>query len=104
MNGQRFCISASTGQNRLLALVLRSAQAQYFNQRTERRPILLLDDVLLELDARKKESFLKSLPEHRQAFFTFLPDEKYVHYAEKGTLIYNVNRGKLKEWNEQEKS
>ena len=85
-------------------MTLRSAQARYFSRQTERKPILLLDDVLLELDPRKKEAFLGSLPEHKQAFFTFLPDEKYVHYAETGTLIYTVKNGSLTPWNGQEKS
>ena len=78
---RRFSPIASTGQVRLLSLTLKTAQARYFNHITGKRPILLLDDVLLELDSAKKNSFLDSLPGHEQAFFTFLPDEKYIYYA-----------------------
>ena len=49
-NGIDFTGSASTGQKRLLALLLRTAQSRRFSQVTGQKPVLLLDDVLLEMD------------------------------------------------------
>jgi DNA replication and repair protein RecF len=95
-NGKNFAATASTGQFRLAALTLRAAQAVFFSEKTGRKPILLLDDVLLELDGRKKETFLEALPDFDQAFFTFLPEENYRRfYPEKKTLIYKVQDGKM---------
>lgn len=89
----RFAAQGSTGQKRLASLVLRVAQAEFFQRTTGRRPILLLDDVLLELDAGKRERFLKRLPAYDQAFFTFLPDEPQRRYGGPRTLRLAVAGG-----------
>jgi len=69
---------ASTGQMRLVSLLLRVIQAKFFTDKNDKKPILLLDDVLLEIDREKRKSFLKMLPDYDQAFFTFLPgDDTY---------------------------
>ena len=95
-DGKNFVTTASTGQFRLAALTLRVAQAVYFSEKTGRKPILLLDDVLLELDGRKKEAFLQALPAFEQAFFTFLPEERYERfYTKDSVLIYSVKDGKM---------
>jgi DNA replication and repair protein RecF len=64
---------------------------------TGKTPVLLLDDVLLELDGEKRRRFLTVMPGYEQAFFTFLPEEPYLGYTpgrQKGdTLIYTVREG-----------
>lgn len=97
LGDREFIPLASTGQIRLSALALRVAQAHFFHSKTGHRPVLLLDDVLLELDARRREQFLSDLPPHQQAFFTFLPDEPYVRYRTENTLQYRVQTGSLEE-------
>lgn len=95
-DGQRFSSTASTGQFRLAALTLRVAQAIFCTESTQRKPVLLLDDVLLELDGRRKTAFLQALPPFEQAFFTFLPEENYSpFYPHRETMVYSVDRGKL---------
>jgi len=94
-NGEDFTIKASTGQRRLLALLLRTAQALRYSQETRHNPILLLDDVLLEMDGEKRRKFLSALPSYDQAFYTFLPEEPYQRYKKEDTLIYNVKEGRL---------
>ncbi len=90
--GRDFSKNASTGQNRLLSLVLRVAQARYLSEMTRRKPILLLDDVLLELDFEKRKRFRQHLPEAQQVFYTFLPGEKTKH-KDSDFRIYEVNNG-----------
>jgi len=94
-NGTEFAGKASTGQRRLLALLLRSAQAKRFSEMTNLNPILLLDDVLLEMDGEKRRRFLSVMPAYNQAFYTFLPEEPYQRYQKEDTLVYNVNGGQL---------
>ncbi len=89
---------ASTGQVRLLALALRVAQAAYVASMSGRMPVLLLDDVLLELDSGHRERFLAALPQYEQAFFTFLPDERFQAYRKPSTVIYTVREGTLTPW------
>ncbi|MCL2608293.1 MAG: DNA replication and repair protein RecF [Treponema sp.] len=95
LEGADFVATASTGQRRLLALLLRVAQARRFSQMTGRNPVLLLDDVLLEMDGGKRRRFLSVLPGYDQAFFTFLPDEPFDRYQNGETLVYNVAGGKV---------
>jgi DNA replication and repair protein RecF len=90
-----FARNASTGQRRLLALLLRVAQARRFSAMTGKKPVLLLDDVLLELDPEKRRRFLGVLPEYDQAFYTFLPEEPYQRYQKDDTLVYQVKDGIL---------
>ena len=94
-----FVNGASTGQMRLASLVFRSAQASFFRQKTGLNPIFLIDDVLLELDAKKRARYLSYLGHYNQAFFTFLPEEKYFGtmpgYGDGDTRRYKVEDGRF---------
>ena len=94
--GQEFSDKASTGQRRLVALLLRIAQARIFSEKTGNYPVLLLDDVLLEMDGEKRQKFLSLMPVYNQAFFTFLPEEPYERYRKNDTIVYYVSEGTLK--------
>jgi DNA replication and repair protein RecF len=91
--GKEYSHFASTGQLRLCALALRVAQARFLAQRNGRRPVLLLDDVLLELDPGRKKAFLSRFPPYEQAFFTFLPDESWQSFKTPDTMVLTVARG-----------
>ncbi len=93
--GQDFLTIASTGQMRMVALILRVAQARFFAERTGRKPVLLLDDVLLELDGERRERFINRLPPSDQRVFTFLPVEPYAGYRNDETMVYSVQDGTL---------
>jgi len=96
-NGQLFIQSASTGQCRLISLILRVAQAVFFTRTTGLKPVLLMDDVLLELDPAKRTKITALLPEYDQLFCTFLPGEPYENYMRETTKIFRVENG---EWTE----
>jgi len=96
-NRYPFVPTASTGQIRLLALVLRSAQAIFYTKTTGVLPVLLMDDVLLELDPAKRERFSATLPEYDQLFCTFLPGEPYERYKRSTTRLYTIEEGR---WHE----
>lgn len=93
--GSDFSQFASTGQTRLMSLIIRLSQALFFSQQTGRKPVLLMDDVLLELDKAKRRAFIQHLPEYEQAFFTFLPDERYDVYKNNDTIQYTVEDGRF---------
>lgn len=90
-----FSDTASTGQQRLLSLTLRIAQAEHFTAVTGRKPLLMLDDVLLELDPAKRRRLMENLPAAEQAFFTFLPGEPYGDYARQDTIVYWTDDGRF---------
>ncbi len=102
IDGLSFRRYASTGQKRLASLALRAAQAARVAERRRRPPLLLLDDVLLELDAGKRERFLAALPAAEQRFFTFLPDERFDRYDLGPTLRLAVRDGSLTPWTDRD--
>jgi len=91
---------ASTGQLRLVSLAIRVSQALYVKGRSGKKPVLLLDDVLLELDGKRKRAFLEALPDYEQAVFTFLPTERCRDYWKTDTIGYKVDAGELSPWSE----
>ena len=93
--GKDFSQFASTGQVRLLSLLLRVAQARFAEAKTGKKPVLLLDDVLLELDKEKRGRFLQELPSAEQIFFTFLPDENLGSYQAENPLRLTVVQGRF---------
>ena len=96
-NRESFIPTASTGQRRLVALILRTAQAVFYNQATGKKPVLLMDDVLLELDPDKQQKVTALLPEYDQLFCTFLNGEPYERYKKSTTKIYKITNG---QWTE----
>lgn len=98
LDGKLFMQSASTGQARLISLILRVAQAVYYTRTTGLKPVLLMDDVLLELDPEKRRKLTALLPEYEQLFCTFLPGEPYQNYMHDTTKILKISGG---EWSEE---
>jgi DNA replication and repair protein RecF len=90
-----FSESGSTGQMRLASLIFRIAQMHTYRKKTQKKPILLIDDVLLELDIEKRGRFLKELNGYSQAFFTFLPKEQYFSdITPDDSLVYKIEDGR----------
>ena len=86
--------TGSTGQLRLCSLIFRIVESKFFEKNTDKKPIFLFDDVLLELDNKKRSVFLDQIDSYSQAFFTFLPREIYFDENHKKPLCYNVIDGK----------
>jgi DNA replication and repair protein RecF len=70
MNGISFAKYASFGQTRLAALVVKIIQAKFYKSVFQIDPILLLDDVILELDKIKQTSFIDYIANFHQIFLT----------------------------------
>ncbi len=90
-----FISTASTGQIRLTAIVMKLVQSVLYGNLMKNRPILLLDDVLLELDISKRERFLENIYDYDQAFFTFLPKESYFKEKNTDNITFKVSDGVL---------
>ncbi len=89
--------TASTGQTRLLSLLLRIAQSEYYVQYKNKLPTYLFDDVLLEIDSKKQLRFLDELPKTNQAFFTFLPNETIPNVISTDSRTFFIKNGTVKE-------
>ncbi|MGH2451562.1 MAG: DNA replication/repair protein RecF [Candidatus Limnocylindria bacterium] len=61
---------ASRGEQRSAVLALKLAEADWLRDRRGEHPVFLLDDVLSELDADRREALTSALPEGGQALLT----------------------------------
>jgi DNA replication and repair protein RecF len=59
VGGREIGLYGSRGQQRSATLALRLAEAELMRRRTDDTPVLLLDDLLSELDARRREQLLQ---------------------------------------------
>ncbi len=61
---------ASEGQQRTIALALKTAQARVFTEQTGAPPLLLIDDIFGELDPVRRNCLLQALPADAQKLVT----------------------------------
>lgn len=70
INGLPAADYASEGQQRTIALALKLSQATLLEERHQRAPLLLLDDIFGELDPLRRNALLDSLPAASQRLIT----------------------------------
>ena len=70
ISGRSVLRFASQGQQRSAALALKFAERALLRRLTGRLPLLLVDDVCSELDARRREALRRLLTEEGQVFLT----------------------------------
>lgn len=70
LGGADLHLYGSRGQQRLLALCLRLAEGRFLEETGGTPPILLLDDVLSELDLRRRKRLWEALPQGDQIWLT----------------------------------
>ena len=92
LDGRSAKTYGSQGQTRTAALSLKLAQREIFFQETGEYPVLLLDDVLSELDA-KRQSFVLNHIKGGQIFITCCEEEK-LEGLEQGAS-FHIQGGKL---------
>lgn len=100
INGQPARQYASQGQTRTAALSLKLAERELFRDDTGQWPILLLDDVLSELDARRQDFVLRSIT-GGQVILTgceapdgSFPEGRTLHIMQ-GKLVNDPETGKI---------
>lgn len=78
LNGRNAKEHASQGQKRLIAIAL--ALAPYFMEKEDhKKPIIILDDVLSELDANHQERLITLLLKCNQVFITATAYDNHAH-------------------------
>ena len=92
IGGQLAKTYASQGQTRTAALSLKLAQREIFQEETGEWPVLLLDDVLSELDA-KRQAFVLNRIRGGQVFITCCEEEKLEGLE--GGRAFHICGGKL---------
>jgi DNA replication and repair protein RecF len=88
---------ASIGEARLASIVLKLAQAMYYKERRGVLPILLFDDIFLELDAKNLAHAIALIGEESQRIITTTEREKLPEIFHCDRVFTIGERGKV-EW------
>jgi DNA replication and repair protein RecF len=94
LNGESTKIYASQGQQRTSVLSLKLAEIDLMKDETEEFPVLLLDDVLSELDDRRKEYLLDNI-EGMQTFITST-EKRFFTRSTENAGFFIVQSGNIK--------
>ena len=80
MDGKDINEFGSQGQKRSTVISLKTSVFKYIKNYTKRIPVLLIDDVIRELDVKRREYFVNLLLQSGQAFFTTTDLEGIAEY------------------------
>ena len=83
----------SRGQQRTVALALKLAELAYIEAETGDQPLLLLDDVLSELDARRRADFLDAVSGLDQVLLTITDATSLPETPRARAYVYSVGGG-----------
>jgi len=86
LNNLNFNSYASFGQTRLASLIMKTIQADNYKKYNNISPILLLDDVILELDNYRKVKFVSKIFDYKQFFIT-ISDDTLLKIFEKSSYL-----------------
>jgi len=88
-------VYASRGQQRTVALSLKLAEARFMLDTTKEHPVLLLDDVLSELDARRRHHLLDSAARHEQVIITTTDLDRFEQDFLAQASLFRVTQGRI---------
>jgi DNA replication and repair protein RecF len=94
-NGLDLRTYGSRGQNRTAMLALKLAEAAWLKQHTGETPVLLLDEVLSELDTRRREDLLTRVFEADQALLTSADLSMFPTAFQRRAAIWMIEGGRL---------
>lgn len=86
----------SRAQQRTAALALRLAEARYLRARAGDDPVLLLDDVLSEFDARRRAAVLDATLEFEQALITSADADRFPEDFRSEAARFRVEGGAIR--------
>jgi DNA replication and repair protein RecF len=95
INGMPADSFASRAQQRTAALAMRLAEASYLREALGDDPVVLLDDVLSELDARRRRGVLEFLDTFQQTIVTTAEPDRVREVMTRASGRFVVSRGSI---------
>jgi len=93
VGGTEAAAYASRGQMRTAALTLRLVEGGFLEQALGRRPILLFDDVMSELDGQRRRALESVMMDSSQSFITGLDSGPFGRAFLRTARVWSVSRG-----------
>jgi len=97
LNGQDISMFGSQGQNRLAILSIKLGLLKFINESNYENAIVVLDDVLSELDIKKRKNLLSFLSENNQVFITTANKKDVEDIGLNKIKYYEVINGNIRE-------
>jgi DNA replication and repair protein RecF len=94
-NGIDLGLFGSRGQVRTAMLSLKLAEVEWMKDRTGQWPVLLLDEVLAELDAQRRQDLLARLAQSEQALLTTTDLDLFSTEFIESTMLWRIHAGRL---------
>jgi DNA replication and repair protein RecF len=94
-NGIDLGLFGSRGQVRTAMLALKLAEVEWMKDKTGQWPVLLLDEVLAELDAQRRQDLLNRLAQSEQALLTTTDLDLFNREFIDRTTLWRVHAGRL---------
>jgi DNA replication and repair protein RecF len=96
VNGTDLKLYGSQGQHRTTVLALKLSELEFFRGESGEYPILLLDDVMSELDERRRNELIQFIQSKEiQCFITTTDSIGVFKKYEKETRVYQIQAGKI---------
>jgi len=95
VDGVDMNLYGSRGQQRTAALSAKIAEITLMQQATQEIPVLLLDDVMSELDAYRRQQIIKLVDQAQQAILTATDWSDYDATFRQHAKLFTVNQGQL---------
>lgn len=97
VDGVDMTLYGSRGQQRTAALSTKLAEVTLMRQATGETPVLLLDDVMSELDAKRRKQVITIVDQAGQALLTTTDWADYDPDFRRRARLFSVTRGQLEE-------
>jgi len=95
LGGQEARAYGSQGQQRTAVVSLKLAEADLVTRRTGERPVLLLDDVLSELDAKRRAALLRQVAGEGQVIITSAEVGPFPPELIASAMVWMVSQGRI---------
>lgn len=97
LDGKEVSKYCSQGQKRMIILALKLAFVQIIFQIKKEYPILLLDDVLSELDSKRRSRLMKLLPNSIQTVITTTDYDEIKQLKKKNVNLIRIVKGRIED-------
>lgn len=96
LDGMEAAAFASRGQTRTAVLALKLAEAAYLRERRGQEPVILLDDVLSELDAARRDHVIGRVSQYHQTLITTADADSIFRQLPPDTARFQVEGGEIR--------
>ncbi len=93
LNGSNVIFTASQGQKRMVMLAFKLSLADYIEHKTGKKPVLLLDDVLSELDMIRQKKLIQMISTGYQCLITVTEIPSFIRKED--MTIFMIHDGRI---------